>query len=431
MRPIAPSIAPRRTAPPSGPLLAAGLAAASVVALPGGAAAQDAAELDVVHWLTAGSEGAAIQVLADALEARGVTWVDSAAPGGGADARAILMSRIAGGDPPGASFAALGPEAVDLGEGGALRDVREVAEANGLDDVVPVMVDISTGEDGALYAVPIGLETQNLMFRSPAAFEKAGVEAPDTWQAFLDAAPKLQEADVIPIAVGAQGWQLGILFTSVLVGTGGPEAYRRAFVEHDAEAAAGDATIEAFGVMRELASLADAGAANRAWNDTLNLVADGSAAFQVMGSWAGAELANMGLEQGTAWDCALAPGNETVVVEGAGFMFPEPSSDEVREAQDAFVQVLLDPKVEADFGALKGSVPPSTAADTSGMSSCTKLVADALEADPDAALPTISASISPDGWGQVQDMLANFWSDPSMTAEAAAQQFSEIVSGEQ
>ena len=401
---------------------------ALAVGLAGTASAQDAPELDVIHWLTAGAEAASIQVLADALEARGGTWIDSSAPGGGADARAMLMSRIAGRDAPGASFLALGPEAIELGEGGALRDVREVAEANGLDDIVPVMVDISSGPDGALYALPVGLETQNLMYYSPAAFDEAGVDVPDSWQAFLESAPAFEEAGIIPVAVGAQGWQLGILFTSVLVGSGGPELYRSAFAEHDAEAAGGDAMGEAFGIMRELSTLADAGAANRAWNDTLNLVADGSAALQVMGSWAGAELENMELEQGTAWECALAPGNDSVVVEGAGFMFPEPGSDETRAAQDLFVQVLLDPAVQTEFGTIKGAVPPSTDADTSGMSSCTRLVADVLDGDAGAGLPTISASVSADAWGQIQDMLANFWADPSMTPDAAAEQLASIIS---
>ena len=138
----------------------------------------------------------------------------------------------------------------------------------------------------------------------------------------------------------------------------------------------------------------------------------------------------MGLEQGRVWQCGLAPGNESVVVEGAGFIFPETSSDEVREAQDVFAQVLLDPAVEAEFGALKGAVPPSTQADTSDMSSCTQLVADVLGEDAGAALPTISASLSPDAWGRVQDLLASFWTDTSMTPEAAARQFAGIVGAE-
>ena len=43
------------------------------------------------------------------------------------------------------------------------------------------------------------------------------------------------------------------------------------------------------------------------------------------------------------------------------------------------------------------------------------------------AVATISASVSPDAWGRIQDLLANFWSDPSMTPAAGAEQLAEIV----
>ena len=100
------------------------LAASSVLALAAGAAlAQDAPTIDVIHWRTVGAESATLQVLADEVEARGGVWVDSAAPGGGGDARTLLMSRVAGCDPPRASFLALGPEAIELGEGRAAMQV--------------------------------------------------------------------------------------------------------------------------------------------------------------------------------------------------------------------------------------------------------------------------------------------------------------------
>lgn len=245
----------------------------------------------------------------------------------------------------------------------------------------------------------------------------------------LDAVPALEAAGIIPVAVGAQGWQLGILMSSIIVGTGGADLYRATIMEHDAEAARGEGMVEAFRVLRALSEAADAGAANRAWNDTLNLVAEGRAAMQVMGSWAGAELAAMGLEQGTAWDCALAPGSEAVVVEGAGFMFPAQASEEAEAGQDILVEVLLDPEVQVEFARLKGAVPPSEGADVSGLDSCTRLAADAMGGEA-GAVATISASVSPDAWGQIQDMLANYWSDPSITPEAGAESLAAILGRE-
>ena len=72
--------------------LAAGLMAS--VVLPSAALA---VELEVTHWWTSGGEAAAVKVMADAVTAAGITWVDGAIAGGD-NARPIIISRIAGGD---------------------------------------------------------------------------------------------------------------------------------------------------------------------------------------------------------------------------------------------------------------------------------------------------------------------------------------------
>ena len=199
----------------------AALMASCAVAAP--AAAQ---EVEVVHWLTAGAESEAIQTLVEGVEARGATWVDLATPGGGGDAQALFSSRIAGGESVGAMFMSIGPEAIELGEQGAMRDVAAMAaEADLISQVPDFVLDLGRTEGGEIYALPVGLETQNFMWTSPPAFEKAGMEPVTGWQELIDAAPALEEAGVIPIAVGEQGWQLRILMTSVLASVAGPEGY--------------------------------------------------------------------------------------------------------------------------------------------------------------------------------------------------------------
>lgn len=389
------------------------------------ALAQDKPTIDTVHWLTAGAESAALQILVDAFEARGGVWIDSAAPGGGADASAMLMSRIAGGNPPSAMFMSMGPSTLELGEGGVLRDVTDVAAANGIDHIPPVMVDLATGE-GHLYALPIVIETQNMMWYSIPVFADAGVEVPKSWDEFLEIAPTLKEKGYTPIAVGAQGWQLSILFGSVVLGQGGIDFYNKVFVAHDAEAAGGPDMVHTFEILRGLADNSDAGASNRAWNDTLNLVAEKRAAMQIQGSWAGAELLNMGLEYGKDWGCALPPGNPTVAIYGTGFEFPVVNDANQVAGQDLFIQVMMDPAIQAEFAKVKGAVPARLDADQSGLTACDQLAAKAMG----DAVPVSEAVVSPNANGQIEDLLSQFWSDPSLTAEAAAAQFASIISAQ-
>ena len=105
------------------------LAGAAVTVLPAGAFAAD---LEVTHWWTSGGEAAAVQELARIFEEQTEhTWVDGAIAGSGSTARPIMVSRIIGGDPMGATQFNHGLQAQELVEAGLMQDLTEVAEANG------------------------------------------------------------------------------------------------------------------------------------------------------------------------------------------------------------------------------------------------------------------------------------------------------------
>ncbi|RIV13324.1 carbohydrate ABC transporter substrate-binding protein, partial [Klebsiella pneumoniae] len=76
-------------------------ALAAGVMLPAGIAG--ATDLEVTQWWTSGSEAAAVGELAKAFDATGNKWVDGAIAGSGGTARPIMISRITGGDPMGAT----------------------------------------------------------------------------------------------------------------------------------------------------------------------------------------------------------------------------------------------------------------------------------------------------------------------------------------
>jgi len=76
------------------------LGAAVTVALAG---TSHATELEVTHWWTSGGEAAAVAEFAKAFDATGHKWIDGAIAGSGGTARPIIISRILGGDPMGAT----------------------------------------------------------------------------------------------------------------------------------------------------------------------------------------------------------------------------------------------------------------------------------------------------------------------------------------
>ena len=107
---------------------------AATVVLP--FAAANATDLEVTHWWTSGGEAAAVAELAKAFDATGNKWVDGAIAGAGGTARPIMVSRITGGDPMGATQFNHGRQAEELIEAGLLRDLTDVATRENWKEIV-------------------------------------------------------------------------------------------------------------------------------------------------------------------------------------------------------------------------------------------------------------------------------------------------------
>ena len=110
------------------------LVAAAILA--GAVNVASATELEVTHWWTSGGEANAVGELAKAFDATGHKWVDGAIAGSGGVARPIIISRIIGGEPMGATQLNHGRQAEELIEAGLLLDLTDVAEAEGWRDVI-------------------------------------------------------------------------------------------------------------------------------------------------------------------------------------------------------------------------------------------------------------------------------------------------------
>ncbi len=164
--------------------LAAALAAS--VVLPIGAA--HATDLEVTHWWTSGGEAAAVAEFAKAFDATGNHWVDGAIAGSGDTARPIMISRITGGDPMGATQFNHGRQAEELVEAGLMRNLDDVAAKENWAAVVnPPSLLEGCMLDGHLYCVPVNIHAWQWLWLSNEAFETAGVPVPTNWDEFVAA----------------------------------------------------------------------------------------------------------------------------------------------------------------------------------------------------------------------------------------------------
>lgn len=347
---------------------------ASVLALSTAMPARAETRIEVLHHWVSESEVAALNTIRAALVAKGYGWQDSAVGGmSGGNMQQALRSRLASGNPPGA-MQFLGWEGVDWSAEGVMRNLNDLAQANGWEaSFAPqVLPFIKNGDD--LIAVPINMHRQNWIWASKAAFDKAGIDQPRTWAELIEDGAKLKEAGVIPLAMGDEPWQIQVIFDALVADIGGADFYRKALVDLDPEALSSDTMKQVFDTLRQVRGLVDDGFTGRDWAVATGMVINGQAAMQVMGDWAKGEFLAKGLTPGSDFLCFATP-SETPsfqwLIDSFG-MF-EVSDPEVTKAQSALAEVVMDPKVQHDFNLLKGSLPARTDLPVDDFDDCARL----------------------------------------------------------
>lgn len=80
--------------------------------------------------------------------------------------------------------------------------------------------------DGELYGLYFKGANKSTVWFNPAVFEDAGIETPETWEEFLEAAEILKDSGVPAYSIaGADGWTLTDLFENIYLRSAGPERY--------------------------------------------------------------------------------------------------------------------------------------------------------------------------------------------------------------
>jgi glucose/mannose transport system substrate-binding protein len=366
------------------------VATLAVAALLGSTAAR-AADVEVVHWWTSGGEQAAVKVFADEFDKTGDHWVDGAIALG-ETARATIMQRALGGDPPDAAQFNPGRQYEDLIKAGLLLDLTPLAEKEGWDKFIrPDQIKAPCKVDGKWWCVPVNIHMQNWAWASVAAFKKAGLEVPGTWDEYLADLPKLKDAGIIPFAVGGDGggWQISLLANQLILAQLGADTVQKIWKDKDVALAGGLEVLKAFTTLKTLGGYADSGSPNRSWADTTSLVIKGSAALQVMGDWAQGEFQVAKQKPGTDYACLLGPlvsDPKYVRTGGDIFVFFKQKDPDVERAQLSLASLMVSPAVQAKFNTAKGSAPVRGDVDMSLANDCMKKAIDVL-AKPGSVVP--------------------------------------------
>jgi len=395
----------------------------SGLALSVAASVSQAAEVEVLHYLTSSGEAAAINVLKEYLGESGHTWKDFAVAGGGGEsAMTVLKSRAISGNPP-AAAQIKGLDIQEWGDLGFLTDLDSVATAGKWDTLLPPVVSDVMKYDGKYVAVPVNVHRVNWLWANPEPFRKAGLGIPTTWEQFLEVAPKLKEAGVIPLAHGGQAWQDATLFEAVALGVGGPEFYSKAFVDHDEATLKGAEMINVFKTFKKLRDFIDPNASGRDWNIATSMVINGEAAMQIMGDWAKGEFTAAGKKPGVDYVCLAAPDTSgTFTFNIDSFAMFALSDDDASKAQGKLAELVMDPAFQETFNLNKGSIPARMGMNRAPFDSCALASMDAFEASSASGtlVPSMAHGLATTSQvqGAIYDVVTNFFNSDTSAEDA-------------
>ena len=331
-----------------------------------------AADVEVLHWWTSGGEAAALNVLKKDLEEQGIGWQDMpVAGGGGTQAMTVLRARVTSGNAP-TAVQMLGFDITDWAKEGALANLNEVASAEGWDKVVPEALQKFSKYDGQWVAAPVNVHSTNWVWANKKILDDLGIAQPTTWDELVAAMEKVKESGKTAVAHGGQPWQDATIFDAVVMATGGPEFYQKAFIDLDKEALGSDTMKEAFDRMTVIRSFVDDNFSGRDWNLASAMVINDEAAFQFMGDWAKGEFLKAGKKPDEDFLCFRFPGTQKQVTFNSDQFAMFKQGDKPSEEQKALAKAIMSPSFQSAFNVVKGSVPARTDVPDTDFDACGK-----------------------------------------------------------
>ena len=174
--------------------------AEGATAAPAAAAGAAGGKLEIFSWWTNGGEVDGLNAMYAIYKAKypGVEIINAAIAGGsgaGGNAKAVLKTRMLGGDPPDSFQVHLGRELIDTHVvADKMEGLGDFYKSEGLDKAFPQGVIDLASDKGVPYSVPVNIHRSNVIWFNKTLFAKAGVDkAPATWDDYFAIADKLKE----------------------------------------------------------------------------------------------------------------------------------------------------------------------------------------------------------------------------------------------
>jgi glucose/mannose transport system substrate-binding protein len=394
---------------------------ATVLSACGSAAPAEKTQVEVFSWWTTGGEANGLQKLIDQFNAAhpNAEVINAAVAGGaGSNAKAVLKTRMLGGDPPDSFQVHMGHELLDTWvTTGYMEPLDDVYATYGFNDAfAPGVLEIVSYE-GKPYSVPVNIHRANVLWFNKAVFEANGLTAADvsTFEGFQAAAEKLKAAGVTPLALGDNGaWAATHLFETVLIGSLGAEKYNGLW-DGTTDWKSPEVT-QALENFKMMLSYVNSDHTALSWDQANQLVIDGKAAMTIMGDWVDGDYT---AKKFTGYGWAPPPGN-TGIFDALSDSFGLPKNTKNPELMKEFLGVLGSKQGQEDFNILKGSICARTDCDYSKFDAY--LQSSAADWKKDIIVPSLAhGAAANEGWlTAINDVMPTFVANGDVAAAQTA-----------
>lgn len=384
-----------------------------------------AADLTMFHSWSNESEIAALNVFVDELKSRGHTIRELAVPHEQSEAGGPIVALVIAGTPPNIFLTGNADIYRDIRDRGLGQTVGEHFDEIGATENFPPAVQEAIKIDGEVRKIPSGIHIDGMIYYNVEVAEAAGVD-PTAWTSIDDMfedRQKVEDAGYNFMAMGGNTFQAGYLFHALVAAVGGPEVYEKLY-RVDADGAPDPSVFEEQGLrdaietFRRITEQADEGWVNRQWNESTNTVISGQTLMHLHGDWMKGQWKANDKVLGEDYNCINIPGTKAlaVTVDSMGILGGETVSEEQLAAELEMASIVVDPELNAEFAAFKGSTPVRVDAPSDRLDACNRLVLDSLAKEGNWVLNPYY--ISDGDWiVSIWNTMFTFQGDPGMTTD--------------
>ena len=329
----------------------------AVAALLSAATVSAQEKLEIFSWW-AGDEGPALEALIAKYAALypNVEVINATVTGGsGVNARAVLKTRMLGGDPPDSFQVHAGQELIGTWVvANRMEDLASLYKTMGWTTRFPAGLIKLLSAKGGTWSVPVNIHRSNVMWYLPSMLKVWGVTAPKTWTEFLATAKTLKDKGVeAPLSLG-ESWTVQHLWESVALGVLGADNWAALWTGKlkftDPKAVA---VWDMFG---KVLAYTNADASGLSWQQATDRLVSGDSAFNIMGDWAAGYMSTtLALVPGEDFGWVPSP-STTGVFMMLSDSFGLPRGIKNRTATLNWLKLLGSKEGQDIFNPLKGSI---------------------------------------------------------------------------